>query len=219
MPAAFRDRTEAGQLLAERLTDYAGRPDVLVLALPRGGVPVGHVVAQRLRAPFDVLVVRKLGAPGHEELAFGAIASGGVRILNPEIVDSLDLSPKTIEAITAREQSELERREKIFRGDRPALPVRDRTVILVDDGIATGATMRAAIQALRSRRARRIVVAAPTIAASTYRGLRGEADEIVAVITPEEFYGVGQWFDDFSQTTDEEVRALLAGTGSPQPIA
>lgn len=209
MKTQFRNRTEAGEFLARKIEQYANRTDVLVLALPRGGVPVGFVVAQRLRVPLDVLVVRKLGVPRYEELAFGALASGGVRVLNSEIVDSLAISPATIAMIAAREPRELDRREQLFRDDRHAHPVRDRTMILVDDKSATGATMRAAIQSLRSRCARRIVVAASTIAACTYREMRGEADEIFAVLTPEEFYGVSQWIEDFAQTTEEEVRNLL----------
>lgn len=215
----FRDRTEAGEMLAGKLTKYANRPNLIVLALPRGGVPVAYVVAQRLSAPLDVLVVRKLGVPRQEELAMGAIASGGVRILNRQIVDALGISREAIEIVVAREQRELERREQAYRQGRPAPTVLGRTVILVDDGIATGSTVRAAIGVLRIQQAGRIVIATPAIAASTCREMLGEADEIVAVIKPEEFYGVGQWYGDFSPTTDEEVRTLLASASGPRPTA
>ena len=209
MTMLFRNRIEGGQLLAKRLTQYANRPDVLVLALPRGGVPVGYEVAQALNAPLDVFVVRKLGVPGHEELAMGAIASGGVRVLNGEVVEGLRIPDDVIDAVAARELRELERRERAYRDDRPAPEVQGRTVILVDDGIATGSTMRAAVEALRQLEAGRIVVAAPTAALSTVREMRVDVDEFVAVMTPADFAGVGQWYEDFSQTTDEEVRALL----------
>ena len=213
MITQFRNRTQAGQLLARKLAKYANRSDVLVLALPRGGVPVGCEVAQTLNLPLDVFVVRKLGVPGHEELAMGAIATGGVRLLNASVVESLAISADVIDAVAARELRELERRERAYRDDQPAPEVRDRTVILVDDGIATGSTMLAAISALRQQGAVRIVVAAPTIAAETFRAMRREVDELIAVIVPEEFYGVGQWYEDFSQTSDEEVRELLAKAG------
>ena len=209
MPTAFRDRSEAGQLLAERLVAYAGRPDILVLALPRGGVPVAYEVARALGAPLDVFVVRKLGIPGHEELAMGAIASGGVRVLNDDVVQALHIPERVIEAVAARELRELERRERAYRGDRPAPDVRDRTVILVDDGLATGSTMRAAVAALRRLGPARIVVAVPTAAPSTCEEFRREADECICQITPEPFHAVGLWYQDFSQTTDDEVRDLL----------
>lgn len=209
MPTAFRDRSEAGQLLAERLIAYAGRPDILVLALPRGGVPVAYEVARALGAPLDVFVVRKLGIPGHEELAMGAIASGGVRVLNDDVVQALHIPERVIEAVAARELRELERRERAYRGDRPAPDVRDRTVILVDDGLATGSTMRAAVAALRRLGPARIVVAVPTAAPSTCEEFRREADECICQITPEPFHAVGLWYQDFSQTTDDEVRDLL----------
>lgn len=205
----FRDRVEAGQMLAKRLAKYADRSGVLVLALPRGGVPVAYEVARALEAPLDVFVVRKLGVPGHEELALGAIASGGVRVLNSSVVESLGITEEEIDAIARKELRELNRRERAYRDDRPAPEVRGRTIILVDDGIATGSTMYAAIAALRQRGAGRIVVATPTVARTTYEEMRTQVDEFVAVIMPEEFYGVGQWYQDFSQTTDEEVRALL----------
>lgn len=213
MKTRFQDRAEAGKILAELLRPYAHRADVLVLALPRGGVPVAFEVAQALHAPLDVFVVRKLGVPGHEELAMGAIASGGVRVLNDDVIAQLGISAAAIEAAAVRERRELERRERLYRERRAAPAVQGRTVILVDDGIATGATMRAAIRALRQLRAGRIVVAAPTMAWATAQEMRAEADECVAVMTPADFYGVGQWYEDFSQTTDEEVRDLLAVAG------
>jgi predicted phosphoribosyltransferase len=209
MMMQFRNRVEAGRQLAKRLSKYVHRPDVLVLALPRGGVPVGCEVAQALHAPLDVFVVRKLGVPGHEELAMGAIASGGVRVLNGSVIESLGIPDEAIEAVATREQRELERREHAYRDDRPAPDVQGRTVILVDDGIATGSTMKAAIEALRQLEARRIVVAVPTAALSTVREMQGDVDELVAVMTPADFYGVGQWYEDFSQTTDDDVRKLL----------
>jgi predicted phosphoribosyltransferase len=209
MMMRFRNRVEAGQQLAKRLAKYANRPDVLVLALPRGGVPVGYEVAQALNAPLDVFVVRKLGVPGHEELAMGAIASGGVRVLNGEVVESLRIPDEVIDAAAARELRELERRERAYRDDRPPPEVQGRTVVLVDDGIATGSTMKAAIEALRQLEVSRVVVAVPTAALSTAREMRSDVDELVAVMTPADFLGVGQWYEDFSQTTDEEVRDLL----------
>jgi predicted phosphoribosyltransferase len=209
MRPMFRDRREAGQLLATALSRYAGRPDVVVLALPRGGVPVAYEVAQALGAPLDVFVVRKLGVPGHEELAMGAVATPGVRVLNEEVVRGLGIPARMIEAVAAREQAELARRERLYRGDRPPLDVRGHTVILVDDGLATGATMHAAVRALRQRQPARIVVAVPTAAAEACEALETEADDVVCAVTPEPFYSVGLWYDDFEQTTDDEVRALL----------
>jgi putative phosphoribosyl transferase len=205
----FRDRAEAGRRLAEKLVEYAGRPDLLVLALPRGGVPVAFEVAQALRAPLDVFVVRKLGAPGHEELAMGAIASGGVWALNEDVVRALQPSFHVIQAVAARELQELERRERAYRGDRPALEVRGRIVILVDDGLATGSTMRAAVTALRRLGPDLIVVAVPAAAPAACAELGREADACICCITPDPFYAVGAWYEDFSQTTDEEVRELL----------
>jgi predicted phosphoribosyltransferase len=205
----FRNRSEAGRLLAEKLAAYANRPDVIVLALPRGGVPVAYEVARALEAPLDVFLVRKLGVPGHEEFAFGAIATGGVRVLNEDVVRALGIPPDMIEAIAAHEQKELERRERLYRGDRPAPDVRGRTVIVVDDGLATGATMLAAVKALRSRGAGRIVVAVPIASPETCDQLAEKVDDIVCAVTPEPFYGVGLWYEDFSQTTDDEVRELL----------
>ena len=206
----FRDRRDAGRQLARLLKAYAHRPDVLVLALPRGGVPVGFEVARALGAPLDVLLVRKLGVPGHEELAMGAVASGGVRVLNRDVVEHLNVPPRVIERVTARELRELERRERAYRDDRPPPEIRDRTLILVDDGLATGSTMRAAVSALRQKGPREIVVAVPTAAPQTCEELRSEADQVVCTITPEPFYAVGIWYQDFSETSDDEVRRLLS---------
>ncbi len=205
----FRDRQEAGELLAEKLTAYADQPGLLVLALPRGGVPVGAEVAKKLHAPLDVFVVRKLGLPGHPELAMGAIASGGVRVLNGDVVNTLRISDEVINAVTAEEFQELKRREQSYRDDLSPPEVEGKTVIIVDDGIATGSTMMAAISALRQLNVGRVVVATPTVARATCDYLRESADEVVAVIVPETFYGVGQWYEDFSQTSDEEVHRLL----------
>jgi putative phosphoribosyl transferase len=209
MDRPFRDRREAGRLLAERLADYAGRPDVLVLALPRGGVPVAYEVARALDAPLDVFLVRKLGVPGHEELALGAIATGGVVLLNEDVVTSLRIPPEIIGRLEAAERVELARREREYRDDRPAPDVRGRTVILIDDGLATGASMRAAVAALRQRQPARIVVAVPIASASTCEELRDEVDEVICARTPEPFFAVGLWYEDFAQTTDDEVRDLL----------
>ena len=206
----FQDRTDAGRQLAEKLLGYAGRDDVIVLALPRGGVPVAFEVAQRLRVPLDVFIVRKLGVPGFEELAVGAIASGGIRVLNEDVARALPNADETIESVTARETAELERREKSYRDGRPAPELRDRVVILVDDGLATGATMRAAVKALRQRGAARIVVAVPVGPPDTCREFEDVADETVCATAPEFFQAVGQYYEDFSQTTDDEVRELLA---------
>jgi predicted phosphoribosyltransferase len=208
-PPLFRDRRAAGRRLAAALGRYAGRPDVVVLALPRGGVPVAHEVARALGAPLDVFVVRKLGVPGHEELAMGALATPGVRVLNEPVVRGLGIPPHVIDAVARQEEAELARRERLYRGDRPPLDVRGQTVILVDDGLATGATMHAAVRALRQRQPARIVVAVPTAAAEACEALETEADDVVCAVTPEPFYSVGLWYDDFEQTTDDEVRALL----------
>ena len=203
----FKDRREAGQVLARKLMAYVDRDDVLVLALPRGGVPVAFEVARALHAPLDVFLVRKLGVPGHEELAMGAIASGGARVLNADVVQSLQIPGELIGRVAAREGRELERRERLYRAGRPAPIVRGRTIILVDDGLATGSTMRAAIAALRQRRPARIVAAVPIGAADTCAELRTDADEAICALTPEPFHAVGVWYYDFSQTTDEEVLA------------
>jgi predicted phosphoribosyltransferase len=212
-PQRFRNRNDAGRQLAEKLAAYADRPDVLVLALPRGGVPVGYEVARALGAPLDVFLVRKLGVPGYEELAMGAVATGGVRVLNDEIVRGLGISEHGIDVAVAREMEELARRERLYRGDRPPPDVAGRTVILVDDGLATGATMRAAVAALREQQPTRIVVAVPTASPDTCEVLKAEADDVVCAITPEPFFAVGHWYEDFTQTTDDEVRELLARQG------
>lgn len=212
----FHDRLDAGRRLGAWLEGYADRSDVLVLALPRGGVPVAFEVARRLRAPLDVFVVRKLGVPGHEELAMGAIASGGVRVLNSNVVEALRLSEIDIDAVAELERAELERRERLYRGDRPPLAVHGRVVLLVDDGLATGASMRAAVAALRLLSPARIVVAVPVAEPSTCAILRGEADDVVCAATPEPLIAVGVWYQDFSQTTDEEVRALLDRAAKPR---
>jgi predicted phosphoribosyltransferase len=214
----YRDRFEAGQRLATKLMTYANRQDVLVLALPRGGVPVAYEVAKALQAPLDVFIVRKLGVPGREELAMGAIATGGIRVLNETVVSMLHIPERIIDAVTAREQQELERREHLYRDDRPAPAVQDHIVILIDDGLATGSTMRAAIAALRLQHPARIVVAVPVAAPSTCEELGREVDEIVCAQTPEPFYGVGLWYQDFSQTTDEEVHDLLIQSEQEKPV-
>jgi len=218
MKTQFFDPTEAGQFLAETLSTYANRDDVVVLALPRGGVPVAAEVAKKLNAPLDVFVVRKLGLPGHPELAMGAIASGGVRVFNGEVVNALRISDEVIDAVSAEELIELQRREKAYRAGLPPLDVEGKTVIVVDDGVATGSTMLAAVSALRQLNAARIVVAAPVIASSTYSDMQRAADEVAAVMMPEHFYAVGQWYEDFFQTSDQEVRDLLAEASRRQPI-
>jgi putative phosphoribosyl transferase len=210
MTAQFRDRADAGQRLATQLMGYANRSDVLVLALPRGGVPVAFEVAKALDAPLDVFLVRKLGLPDHEELAMGAIATGGVIVLNSEVVDMLRIPDRVIEAVAAAEQRELERRERRYRGDRPPPDVRGKAVILVDDGLATGSTMRAAANALRDQQPARLIVAVPIAAPEICDTFRDEVDEVVCAITPQPFYAVGLWYEDFAQTTDDEVRDLLA---------
>jgi putative phosphoribosyl transferase len=210
MERAFPNRAEAGRLLAEKLEKYAGRGDVIVLGLPRGGVPVAYEVAKSLRAPLDVFIVRKLGVPGFEELAAGAIASGGVRVLNEDVLRALPNADEIIESVTTKETAELERREKSYRDDRPSPELRDRVVVLVDDGLATGATMHAAVKALRQRDVAKIVVAVPVGPPDTCREFEDEADETICASAPEFFQAVGQYYEDFSQTSDEEVRDLLA---------
>jgi predicted phosphoribosyltransferase len=210
MSARFLDRHDAGRQLASRLLEYAGQPDVLVLALPRGGVPVAFEVAQALDAPMDVFLVRKLGLPSHPEFAMGAIATGGVRVLDDEVIRASGVTRGEIEEVTARERRELERRDRDYRGDRPPPAIEGKTAILVDDGLATGASMRAAVEALRAERPARAVVAVPVAPEETCEMLRGEADDVVCAATPEPFYAVGLWYEDFEQTTDAEVRELLA---------
>jgi len=209
MSLVFQDRREAGRQLAARLNSYTGDQSVLVLGLPRGGVPVAYEVARALHAPLDVFVVRKLGVPGHRELAMGAIASGGVRVLNPDVIDGLRIPPAAVEAVAATELMELERQQRAYRGDAPLADMAGRTVIVVDDGLATGSTMRAAVRALRLSGPKRIVIAVPVAARDTALSLREEAD-IVCLNMPAEFHAVSNWYEDFSQTSDEEVRSLLA---------
>ncbi len=205
----YRDRADAGKELAKHLKDYANREDVLVLALPRGGVPVAFEVANALHAPLDIFLVRKLGVPGHEELAMGAIATGGVRVLNEGVVGYLDIPDELIDEVAANEERELDRRQRLYRGNRPLPDVRARTIILVDDGLATGSTMRAAATALRKQQPARIVVAVPVSAPETCDEFRMEVDEVICAAMPQPFLGVGLWYEDFSQTTDQEVRDLL----------
>src|SRR5687768_1307277 len=213
----FRDRREAGKALARRLDHLRDEEDLIVLALPRGGVPVAYEVARALDAPLDVFIVRKLGVPGHEELAMGAIASGGVRVINEDVLRFVTVSPKTIDAVAAREEKELERREKSYRGGKPPLDVTGKRVVVVDDGLATGATMRAAVQALRKMNAREIIVAVPVAAAETCAEFRPTVDKLVCLRAPLHFQAVGLWYDDFSQTSDEEVHDLLArNPGAPK---
>ena len=211
----FHDRIDAGRQLAITLEKFANRSDVVVLGLPRGGIPVANEVAARLKAPLDVFLVRKLGVPGHSELAMGAIAEGGVQVLSRDLIHELGIPPALVEQVAARERQELDRRDALYRGDRRATPVRDRTVILVDDGLATGSTMEAAILALRRRGPARIVVAVPVGARETCERLAPAADEVVCVATPEPFNAVGLWYEEFSQTSDDEVRRLLAASVPP----
>jgi putative phosphoribosyl transferase len=206
----FENRYDAGRFLAGKLTAFADRTDVVVLALPRGGVPIGYEIAKALNAPLDIFLVRKLGAPIHPELAMGAIASGGVRVLNEDVVRKLRISPQTIDAVAAEELRELNRREQAYRGSRPALAVQNKVVILTDDGLATGASMRAAVMALKLLLPAKIIVAVPVGAPDTCAAFREIADEVICGITPDDFGAVGMWYEDFSQTTDEEVCAILA---------
>ena len=211
----FRDRYEAGRLLATKLAVYANRPDVLVLALPRGGVPVAFEIARALGAPLDVFLVRKLGVPGHEKLAMGAITTGGVRVLNQDVVGYLNLPGEVIDQVAAEEQQELERRERLYRGPLSAPEVRGRTVILVDDGLTTGSTLRAAAAALREQRPARLIVAIPVAAASTCNEFSTQVDECVCAARSEPFYADGFWYEDFTQITDEEIGDLLARAAQP----
>ena len=208
MSFRFQDRAQAGRLLAEKLAAFSYRPEVVVLGLPRGGVPVAFEVARRLHAALDVFLVRKLGVPGHEELAMGAIASGDICFLNENVIRSLGIPPEVLDQVITRERRELEERERAFRTGRP-VELRNRVVVLVDDGLATGASMRAAVMAVRERHPARLIVAAPVAARETYKDFQQLADEIVCVQTPANFEGVGQWYEDFTQTSDEEVRLLL----------
>jgi putative phosphoribosyl transferase len=210
MDGRYADRAEAGRVLAEKLKPLAGRPELVVLALPRGGVPVGYEIARRLGAPLDVFVVRKLGVPGHEELAMGALASGGVRVLNEQLIGELGIPDRIIEAATLREQNELERRERAYRGTRPAPDLRGKTVVLVDDGLATGNTMRAAVEAVRAQGPARVIVAVPVAARVSCEELAEIADEVICGRTPEPFRAVGLWYDDFEQISDAEVGAILS---------
>ena len=208
-PRVFQDRVDAGRQLAARLTHYGDRGDVIVLALPRGGLPVGFEVAQALHAPLDVMIVRKLGTPGQPELAMGAIASGGVRVVNDEVIRELGISQEQLDEVAAEEQLEVERRERLYRAGRPPLEIAGRTAILVDDGIATGSTMRAAIQALRAQKPARLVVAAPTAAPATCEQIRKQVDELVCLTTPDPFVAIGFFYRDFPQLSDDAVREIL----------
>lgn len=208
----FTDRAEAGQLLAARFSALSERDDVIILALPRGGVPVGYEVAKALGVALDVFVVRKLGVPGHEELAMGAIASGDVRLVNHDVVDALGIPDNVIDRVAERERVELERRERLYRGSRPLVPLAGKTVILVDDGLATGSTMRAAVTAVRQQQPAAIIVAVPVGAPSTCSELSQDADQVVCLRSPEPFVAVGLWYRDFTPTSDDEVRALLGRT-------
>jgi predicted phosphoribosyltransferase len=210
MTACFADRAEAGHYLAEKLAAYRDRHDIVVLALPRGGVPVAYEVATRLHLPLDVFIVRKLGIPGWEELAMGAIASGGIRVVNEQVIRRLPEAEKLLDVAAAQETAEIERREREYRDGRPPRELRGCTVILVDDGLATGSTMRAAVKALRQRGVAKIVVAVPVGAPETCADFEQEVDETICAVAPESFYAVGQFYEDFSQTTDAEVRELLA---------
>ncbi|MGO4173403.1 phosphoribosyltransferase [Bosea sp. TAF32] len=209
MATVFSDRRAAGRKLASRLRRYRERGDVVVLALPRGGVPVGFEVARALKAPLDVLVVRKLGVPGDEEMAMGAIATTGARVLNREVIAALGIAQDVLDKVTAKEEQELLRRERLYRGGRAPLSLEGQTVIIVDDGLATGATMRAAVRALRDKHPARIVVAVPVGSREICQAMKAVADEVVCATMPHYFLGVGSWYSDFSQTGDDEVRALL----------
>jgi putative phosphoribosyl transferase len=213
----FHDRAEAGKSLAAKLETYANRPGALVLALPRGGVPVGFEVSRALNAPLDVFVVRKLGMPGHEELAMGAIASGGVKVINRDVVQRFRIQREIIEAVASREAEELVRRERLYRGNKPAPEISGRLAILVDDGLATGSSMSAALEALRKQNPDRIVVGVPVAAPSTCDEFRAQVDDIVCAVTPEPFYGVGMWYEDFSQTSDQEIHELLEQASRERP--
>ncbi|MBD3182448.1 phosphoribosyltransferase [Candidatus Poribacteria bacterium] len=208
--ATFKNRVDAGKKLADKLSDYSDKDNVIILALPRGGAPVAFEVAKKINAPLDVFLVRKLGVPGREELAMGAIASGGVRVLNDDILRMLSIPDEGINRVAEKEQKELERREIEYRGDRQELDVKGKICILIDDGLATGASMRAAIKALQQMEPAKIVVAVPVGASEVCEGFENEADEVICAATPEPIHAIGAWYDNFSQTTDDEVRAILA---------
>jgi predicted phosphoribosyltransferase len=210
MNQILANRTEAGRMLATKLTTYANRSDVLVLGLPRGGVPVAFEIAKKLNLPLDICLVRKLGVPGRRELAMGAIASGGVRVINSDVVDWLKIPSEVIDRVAAQEERELQRRDRVYRGNLPLPTIRNRTIILVDDGIATGSTLRAAIAALKQQQPKAIIVAVPVAPPSTCQELQGEVDQVICLLKPESLYSISLWYEDFRQTTDEEVRNLLA---------
>ena len=218
MSARFQNREEAGRILAAKLMLYANRPDTLILALPRGGVPIGYEIARALNLPLDVIIVRKLGVPGHEELAMGAIASGGVRVLNRSVIESLRIPPDSLEAVEKREALELMRREATYRGNRQPASVKGKTVILVDDGVATGSTMRVAISALREQHAGRIIVATPVAPPTVRWEMEALVEDFVALVMPEDFFGVGQWYGDFTQVSDDTVYELLRKGAKLQPM-
>jgi putative phosphoribosyl transferase len=218
MRLPYKNRSDAGRTLAEVLQPYAHRPDVLVLALPRGGVPVAHEVAMALGAPLDLMLVRKLGLPGHEELAMGAIATGGIRVLNADIIQGLAITEAQIEQVAAVEWQELRRRERAYRDDRPVPDVHGRCVLLIDDGLATGATMQAAVAALRQQWPAEVVVAIPVAPADTVALLRDQADAVICPVMPDPFLGVGRWYEDFAQTTDADVHDLLRRSWDEQPV-
>ena len=217
MSARFQDREEAGRILAAKLMIYANRPETIVLALPRGGVPIGYEIASALNLPLDVMIVRKLGVPGHEELAMGAIASGGVRVLNRSVIESLRIPPDSLEVVEKREALELMRREATYRGNRQPISLKGKTIILVDDGVATGSTMRVAISALREQRVGRIILATPVAPPTVRWEMEALVEDFVALVMPEDFFGVGQWYDDFTQVSDDAVYELLRKGAKLQP--
>ena len=218
MSARFQNREEAGRILAAKLMLYANRPDTLILALPRGGVPIGYEIARALNLPLDVIIVRKLGVPGREELAMGAIASGGVRVLSRSVIESLRIPPDSLEAVEKREALELMRREATYRGNRQPASIKGKTVILVDDGVATGSTMRVAISALREQHAGRIIVATPVAPPTVRWEMEALVEDFVALVMPEDFFGVGQWYEEFTQVSDDTVYELLRKGAKLQPM-